>query len=94
VRAKDPRAVALLVAHVVGIDGLQVHDLALGQVRGPRRPRALRTWLLAHLARLRSAGHCAQFTRTVVSEYGARVIANDELDTRVAVCAIDELFSP
>ncbi|MGD0676312.1 MAG: hypothetical protein ABSC94_12910 [Polyangiaceae bacterium] len=26
--------VALLVAHVVGIDGLRVHDLALGQVGG------------------------------------------------------------
>jgi len=35
-----------------------------------------------------------QCTRTVVSEYGARVIANDDLDTRVALCSIDELFSP
>jgi len=47
-----------------------------------------------HRARLRSAGRCAQFTRTVVSEYGARVTTNDELDTPVALCPIDELFSP
>jgi hypothetical protein len=26
---------ALLVAHVVGIERLQVHDLALGQIGGP-----------------------------------------------------------
>jgi len=41
-----------------------------------------------------AAPRSAQCTRTVVSEYGARVIANDEFDTRVALCAIDELSSP